>query len=184
MRDLLNIPAYRQGQAVRNLEDVERGTFRRRADEAVRQHYIAQVIEPGEWFDDYVAINRSKQERQGRTMADHYWNPKPTGVVGRPKCDRHHTLCYGVLHDSHLVAYSTVHRVGDLVMLSMILGHGDHLTRGIMYLLTRYIAAHQLALGGPGILYYNRWDSGTDGLRFFKERIGMYEEDVTWTATT
>ena len=35
-------------------------------------------------------------------------------------------------------------------------------------------------LAGPGMVVYNRHDSGTDGLRFFKERLGFVETPVVW----
>ena len=42
----------------------------------------------------------------------------------------------------------------------------------------------QHALGretfAPGLVVYNRHDSGTDGLRFFKERLGFEERQVEW----
>lgn len=180
---LMDRPQYRDQQAVRDLDHTEGRTMRKRADRAARLGYQVDVIEPGNFHDDYLAINRSLPERQGRPMAEHYVNVQQHGIVGPVRCKRHHTLVYGVKFERRLVAYSTVHRVGELVMLSMFLGHGDHLDNGIMYLLTRIIADHQLALYGPGVLYYNRWDSGQDGLRFFKAKIGMHPEDVTWTAT-
>jgi hypothetical protein len=60
----------------------------------------------------------------------------------------------------------------------MILGHGDHLANEIMYLLFQGVVEDQA--GYSGVLYYNRFDSGTEGLRFFKSRLGFYEGDVAW----
>jgi hypothetical protein len=34
---------------------------------------------------------------------------------------------------------------------------------------------------GPGVVVYNRHDSGTDGLRWFKERLGLSEARVEWS---
>jgi hypothetical protein len=31
-----------------------------------------------------------------------------------------------------------------------------------------------------GVVVYNRHDSGTDGLRWFKERVGLEETRVEW----
>ena len=183
---LLSVPQYEQGQAMRDLDHAEGRTMRKRADRAAQDYYVAEY-EPRDYYDDTVDINRSAPARQGRPMAPHYINPARTGLVGAPACHRHHTLCYGVFDKrgaERLRAYSTVHRVGELVMLSMFLGHRDHLESHVMYLLAREIAKAQLALGGGGILYYNRWDSGTDGLRFFKSKIGMYEDDIEWTLST
>jgi hypothetical protein len=61
----------------------------------------------------------------------------------------------------------------------MILGHGSHLRCDVMYLLFAGVVEDQS--GNPGILYYNRHDSGGEGLRFFKERLGFREGDVAWS---
>jgi hypothetical protein len=63
-------------------------------------------------------------------------------------------------------------------MVSMILGHGDYLIDEIMYLLFAGMVEDQA--GYAGILYYNRHDSGQEGLRFYKERVGFREGDVAW----
>jgi hypothetical protein len=47
-----------------------------------------------------------------------------------------------------------------------------------MYLLFAGALAHEI--GEPGFVVYNRWDSGTDGLRFLKERLGFSEQEVEW----
>ena len=114
-------------------------------------------------------------------MADHYWDKtRTTGLLGPVKCSRHHIVEYGVFRDERVWAYSTIYRCGELVHVSMFLGHGDHLNDGIMYLLMREIMRDQ-ALNGPGYLYYNYHDSGTPGLRWFKEKVGLKAEDVEWT---
>ena len=80
-----------------------------------------------------------------------------------------------------LVAYLTLYRVRDLAMISMILGHGDHLKNDVMYLLVSGVIADQAGLGG--FFYYNRHDSGTPGLVYFKDRLGFAEADVEWSLT-
>jgi hypothetical protein len=70
----------------------------------------------------------------------------------------------------------TLYRCGGLSLISMILGHGDHLRDDIMYLLAAGMIAAHAADGG--VLFYNRHDSGTDGLRYYKERLGFAERDV------
>jgi hypothetical protein len=78
-----------------------------------------------------------------------------------------------------LAAYSWVYRAGDLALVSQILGHADRLADEIMYLLVEGIVAAESELGG--FLVYNRYDSGTDGLRFFKDRCGFVPTVVEWS---
>ena len=47
-----------------------------------------------------------------------------------------------------------------------------------MYLLFQAAVADQCLLGGWFV--YNRHDSGTDGLRYFKEKLGFREMEVEW----
>jgi hypothetical protein len=63
-------------------------------------------------------------------------------------------------------------------MVSMILGHGDHLNDGIMFLLFQGVVEHQAGLGGS--FFYNRADSGGEGLRWFKARLGFEAADIEW----
>ena len=50
-----------------------------------------------------------------------------------------------------------------------------------MYLLFLGMLERQYRFGGT--VFYNRWDSGKDGLRFFKTRLGLVEGDVEWALT-
>lgn len=96
-------------------------------------------------------------------------------------CFRHSVHTYGVLDQAGVLrAYALVYRAGELVLVSMILGHGDHLANDVMYLLMQGLVEEQAPAGG--IIFYNRHDSGTEGLRYFKERCGFLEHDLEWAA--
>ena len=41
---------------------------------------------------------------------------------------------------------------------------------------------HEYAVEPDGVIVYNRHDSGSDGLRFYKERVGLSEQHVEWYA--
>ena len=84
----------------------------------------------------------------------------------------HNIRCYGVLEGETLRAYLTLYRIRGLALISMILGHGAHLSCDIMYRLFAGVVEDQAGLGGW--FYYNRHDSGTDGLRYYKERVGFH----------
>jgi len=157
----------------------EHRTAKKRADRCARRGYVFSEVDYSQHSDDIYAINTSLDQRQGRPMADGYRCYRDRGRLPEFPCDLHNTRTYGVLQGRRLRAYLTLHRSNELAMVSMILGHGDHLANEIMYLLFAGLVEDQA--GNPGILYYNRHDSGQDGLRFYKERVGFTEGDVEWS---
>jgi hypothetical protein len=175
---------YRRQAAVRAVTEIYAdgsGTFARRIRQAMRAGYEVRVVEPSEHEAEILAINRSIPERQGRRMDASYWDRVPsTGKMAPVECPRHHARFYGVFTGSgRMVAYASIQRCGEFVVVSQILGHGEHMDDGIMYLLMQRVFndAYQ---DGPGLVYYNVWDSGTDGLRFFKARLGLEPRDLDW----
>lgn len=151
-------------------------TARKRADRCALS-YRFREIEREHYSDDVFEINTSVSARQGRPMSASY-QERPTLTPLPRSCDQHAVYAYGVL-DEKLRAYSWVYRVGELVMFSTILGHADYLEDHVMYLLVAGALEHQIARG-PGFAFYNRHDSGTDGLRFFKERLGFRPYRIEW----
>ena len=184
LRTQLNTPKYTRGISLmpcpdsrQEWEDDHR-TARKRAWRAERLGYTFAPISLADHNDDIHEINTSLQQRQGRPMTAGYLRRTTHGTPPDYPCPRHRISTYGVLHDGRLRAYSTVYRVGDLALVSMIIGHGAHLENGVMYLLFAGIIDEQAGEGG--YLYYNRHDSGTDGLRFYKERLGFEAADIEW----
>lgn len=152
-------------------------TARKRAARAERLGYRFEEIDRCEHVDDVFAINTSMPERQGRPMSDGYLE-RPRFSPNPMRCERHHVYTYGVLTGDRLVAYLWLYRCGDLAMVSSILGHVDHLEGDVMYLLVTEAIRAQVELGGT--LFYNLHSSGQDGLRFFKERLGLAPTEVAW----
>jgi hypothetical protein len=162
--------------------EAQHRTARKRANRCEQDGYTFQEINREEHEDAVHDINTSAGVRQGRPMSDSYQHrPAFTPLPDYP-CDRHAIRSYGVTGpDGQLYAYIWVYRVGGLVMFSTILGHAAHLERHVMYLLVRGALTAQIN-AGPGFAFYNRHDSGTDGLRFFKERCGFQPARVRWEA--
>lgn len=183
----LQLDGYKRGAAIMpvplTLDDylAEHRTARRRAVRAGRMGYRFAEIDRRHYTDDIHRVNVSKAERQGRPMSAGYqerprFGPEPV------LCPRHHVYTYGVMDGvgpAHLVAYLWLYRSGELAMVSSILGHADYLADGIMYLL--YVGMIERESLRGGTVFYNLWRSGTDGLRFYKERVGLAEGDVEWT---
>jgi hypothetical protein len=70
--------------------------------------------------------------------------------------------------------------VGQLALVSQILGHADHLDSEVMWLLWQGMLESESLVDRDGVVVYNRHDSGTDGLRWFKEHVGLEETRVEW----
>lgn len=157
----------------------EHRTARKRADRCERLGYRFVRVRRHERTDDIFLINTSLNTRQRRPMSEGYRTRLPISPDPVYPCSRHGIHPYGVEEPGgKLVAYLWLYRAGQLALVSQILGHGGYLTDGIMYLLWQGMLAAEL--GEPGYVIYNRHDSGTDGLRFYKERMGLVETPVRW----
>jgi hypothetical protein len=182
--DQLGVPHYSTGCSLlavpASLEEwrAEHRTARKRADRAVRKGYRFAHVDFSQHSDDIFQINTSLAVRQGRPMTAGYSVRGPRSPLPVQPCARHKTFTYGVLRCDVLFAYLTLHRAGDLAMVSMILGHGDHLENDVMWLLFAGVVADQAGQGGW--FYYNLHNSGMDGLRYFKERQGFRPSDIEW----
>jgi hypothetical protein len=161
----------------------EHRTARKRAARCERLGYSFGEIERADYEDDVFEINTSKLERQGRPMSAGYTQRQSFGALPFQPCERHRISSYGVLSPAgRLVAYLVVHRVGELVLISQILGHGDHEEYGVNFLDFRGMLEEQLS-AGHGTAWYNRWDSGQDGLRDFKAWLGFKPAFTEWMLT-
>jgi hypothetical protein len=159
----------------------EHKTARKRADRAYSRGYVADVLPRERYADDIHAINTSASHRQGRPMSPGYRTRTEFAPLAAYRCPRHAVRVTGVwAPDGHVVAYLVMLRQGDLALVSQILGHADHLEREVMWLLFEHALAREIKAGPDGFVVYNRHDSGTDGLRWWKERVGFREARVGW----
>lgn len=156
-------------------------TARKRSARARRLGYVGVAIaDRGAYADDIYAINTSAPERQGRPMSAGYLERPSSAPDVPPACPLHGVHPYGVFApDAKLCAYLWLYRSGDLALVSSILGHADHLPNDVMYELFHTMLCSQAAVG-PGVVVYNRADSGTDGLRYFKSKLGLTSSAVEW----
>lgn len=153
-------------------------TARKRSARCRRLGYTGREIRRHEFTDDVYAINTSMRERQGRPMSRGYRARPSDAPLPEYPCDRHCVRTFGVTLNGTLYAYSWIYRAGDLVLVSSILGHGDHLQNDVMYeLWSTIVSAYQ---GTGGSFVYNRADSGTEGLRYFKAKLGFQACRVEW----
>ena len=156
----------------------EHRTARKRSARAARLGYRFGEIDRRDYADDVYRINTSTPERQGRPMSAGY-QEHPRFGANPQLCPFHHVYTYGVTNRrDQLAAYLWLYRCGELAMVSSILGHADLLADDVMYLLGVETIREQRQIGGT--MFYNLHASGTDGLRYFKERLGFRQSDVEW----
>jgi hypothetical protein len=154
-------------------------TARKRADHAKRLGYAFREIAREEYDEDIFQINTSKTHRQGRRMTAAYRERTHFLPLPEYPCPRHGIWTYGVLDArGTLVAYLWLYRSGDMALVSSILGHGEHEPKDVMYLLFEGVLSAQA--GNDGYFVYNRHDSGTEGLRYFKSKLGFVPMEVAW----
>ena len=155
-------------------------TARKRADRCARRGYRFVIVARHERADELWAINLSAPVRQKRPMSARYLaRPSETPLPDYP-CARHAVRTYGVEDaEGTLVAYLWLYRAGGLALVSQILGHADHLEREVMWLLWQGMVDAE-SCDPDGFVVYNRHDSGTTGLRWFKEHVGLEPVEVEW----
>ena len=154
-------------------------TARKRANRAGNLGYQFREIRREDYDADIFDINTSLEERQGKRMTRGYRERQNFLPLPEYRCPLHAIRTYGVLDvRGTLVAYLWLYRSGELALVSSILGHGEHLANDVMYLLFQGAVGRQSELGGYFV--YNRADSGTDGLRYFKDKLGFQAMEVAW----
>lgn len=145
------------------------------ARKAQRAGYSFGAIDPEKNKQAILEINRSASSRQGREMDASYSDQ--TLVYPRDA----HNLYYGVFQGETLAAYLWVVRSGELVVLSRLLGHADHLSQGVMYLLiTSFIEQQFDENSEVKFVMYDTFFGAGEGLKMFKSRCGFQPYKVKW----
>lgn len=156
-------------------------TARKRADRAYRRGYTFNPFVRHRRIDEMYVINLSASHRQGRPMTQGYRERLSATPLPAYPCPRHRVTFYGVENrDGELAAYLGLYRCGQLALVSQILGHAALLADEIMYLLVQGVLEWEAQRDPDAFLVYNRFDSGSEGLRFFKERLGFERTLVEW----
>jgi hypothetical protein len=155
--------------------------MRQKIRRAVKMGYTFAPFDHNEHLDEVYEINTSMDVRQGKPMTDTYRNP-PEAIesYGEQTCPRHRAEWVGVFKDDKLCAYSQVIQCGEMMIFSKILGHGDHMGDGVMNLLVYEAAKLRHASSGTRVAVYYLQDSGTEGLQFFKRKMGFTGYLVHW----
>ena len=148
---------------------------RRRVRRAQRLGYVVAPFDPNERRSELLTIHRSLPERQGQPIDASYLDPAAVYETGP------HLEYLGVLLDDALVAYGQLWYAGEIVGMNRIMGHGDHLDDGVMFLLMAGVVKH-VKTTRPDIRYvfYDMFFGAGEGLREFKTRLGFRPHYVHW----
>jgi hypothetical protein len=156
---------------------------KRDARKAQRLGYSVRRFHYPSWTPDIDAIHHSMPVRSGGRMQGHYREhlgpPAPMQEPGPVSCPRHWRHDFGAFApDGHLVAYIGLVRVGDTATYMQIIGHGDHLATGVMFLLhfelMRWALSRPADLEGVGCIWYTDF-RGAPGLATWKRKAGFRE---------
>jgi hypothetical protein len=149
--------------------------LRRRVRRAERLGYTVAGFDPEERRADLLAIHASLPERQGRPIDADYLDPDAVVKQG-PNVEY-----LGVLRDGTVVAYTRLDHVGEIAGMGRVMGHGDHLEAGVMYLLMAGIVGHvKAARPQARWIFYDMFFGAPDGLRAFKRNAGFEPHLVRW----
>ncbi|MCU0606099.1 MAG: glycosyltransferase family 2 protein [Candidatus Edwardsbacteria bacterium] len=154
--------------------------LRRMRNRAQREGYRFDRVDPNGHIDEILDINRSLPVRQGR--------PMDAGYLERQKLEEYFAdkaQVFAVLsRQGRLRAYAYVPVLGDVCLFDRLLGHADDLEKGIMYFLlsdiVRAMIEKRNAAGSPNWVEYDTFLGGSDGIRFFKEKMGFSPRNVRW----
>lgn len=145
---------------------------------AKKRGYRLSLFDYDQHLDDIFAINTSKSERQGRPMAQSYQSyPTKRGQAAN-HVSAVSIQCLGVFKDGRLYAYCVFETCGEISFVNMLLGHGEHLQDGIMYLLFLGLVQNGMQIKGLRYFNYLTLHSSTPGLDDFKRQVGFEERVV------
>ena len=174
-----------------------KGRVSREIARARRLGYRCSPVEPQMHLSEIREINLSKPSRGGRAMRrqyragendlrrhyDAFMSP------GQSRCPTHNRQFWGVFapDGGPLVGYIHLEHCGNYVRYSRLLGHGDHLRYGVMYLLHYCVVEKLLGTDMQYILYGGMFNRGEGGglwrwktRALFEPRILIYDEAGEW----
>ena len=182
-------------------EEIKRfgkGARLRQKNKAKRLGYLFRQFAWAQFIPDIHEINHSKEIRSGGVMRGAYQRSidemggapqKPVTIVP-PACPRHWSASFGVFlpklgHcqgsvevNEQLVAYIVLQRTGEVLLYSMILGHGEHLANGVLVMLHHELVAWAVSqrenlTKGVRYLMYGGRENGGASLLQWKRQAGF-----------
>jgi hypothetical protein len=121
-------------------------------------------------INEIIKINLSNSQRQGKDLPEYMANKMK---YAKKFSD---TLLHGIFKDGKLIAYADIVKYGDVNIIGPFIGHSDYLKEGIMYHLF-----DRLIIDCSRMIMYDTFLGNTEGLTYFKKKLGFKEYNVRWT---
>lgn len=153
--------ATRRARAFRRISRGEaRRDLRRKRRRATELGYRFTSIDPLAELKPIRAINASLDARQGDPIDPAYLDPAALSA-----------------YFSRSTEFGILRTCGEVASVRRLLGHGDALEQGVMYLLLSETVRELMGARGTGgpvrWLMYDTWFGAAPGLRYFKDRLGF-----------
>jgi len=143
---------------------------------ALGKGYAFVEIDRNFYIDDIQQINLSLAERQGRRLHPMYF----AAVTHYENLSGWKYFGVANLH-GRLLAYLDLQVMNEVAVVRQLLGHGQYLNDGIMYLLLIEVARRVQEMRATRYLMYDMYFGTSSGLRLFKEKLGFKPYWVKWT---
>lgn len=154
--------------------------LRRKRKRAESKGYTFQNFPPLDRIDEMLEINKSMEIRQGRPMNPDYLNKEKIAdfFIKVPEV-------YGIFDEQDVLqAYGHTPICGEVFLFNRLLGHQDHLNNGVMYMLISEVVKRMIEQkrtdGVPIWAMYDTFLGASEGLWYFKERLGFKPYTVKW----
>ncbi len=162
------------------LKGKKKQVVRTNRTKCLKQGYYFKIFPSSDFFTEIIDINSSSNVRQGRPISKSYTdeNEVKKWISDKPSL-------YGVFDKNDtLKAYAYVPIIGDVCVISRLLGHEEALEDGVMYLLISEVVhdfiEKKKLLGYPKYIMYDTFFGAKPGLKYFKERLGFEPAKVKW----
>lgn len=154
--------------------------LRKKRNRAIAKGYTVKTISPLDHLEEIMTIHRSTGERQGRPMDEKYLHKEKVEKFFLPI-----PFIHGVFdQNGTLQAYGHFPCCGEVFFFNRLLGHQSHLDNGVMYLLISEVIREMIEGNKrndkPLWAMYDTFLGASEGLRYFKDRLGFSPYNVKW----
>jgi hypothetical protein len=191
---LIDLDAYADFAAyTARLKRQSKGAVLRQINRARESGFCCEPFDRKDYGDDRHRVDTSKLFRSGGLVVAAALGSRPGRRTGTAAlvCPRHWYRDWGVFQptetgDRRLVGYAFLKRVGTVVRVTQFMGHGAHLSDGIMKLLF-FDALYWLfdrrdpLVEGVRYIHYGAIEHGRPGLAVWKHRFQFEPFAFAWT---
>jgi len=164
-----------------NFDDFIKGhpmrVLRQNRNRALKSGYQFKAINTMEHLNEVLEINSCTGIRQGRQMPPEYFNAEKVETFTRK-----FPTMFGVVDSNGVLrSYIIAEFYGEICVLIRILGHVEHESDGIMYLMVGGLVEYIIEKY-PRVkwIMYDTFVGAPQSLRFFKEKLGFRPYWVHW----